>query len=400
LQNKGSTRYYEASYNPFYRGSQMSFRETLSKFWTNVQDTLFPQLEKDLGELSTDHKKLVSIFELIRIEDFLPCTRFNDGRPRKNRNAIARAYIAKIVLKITYTKQLVKYLKLDKQLRIICGWDLFETIPSESKFSRVFKEFAKSSLPEKVHQALIKDVYKDKIIGHVVIDSTPVEVREKALIKKGDAKNRKRTNDRERQRKKRAGKLNLREKQAQEKNLDITLENLPKLCDKGLKRSSQGYTMIWKGYKLHTAVDDNCVPLAAIITSASLNDSEAAIPVVAKSNLVVSNFYDLMDAAYDLPEIKAYSVSLGHIPVIDKCPRNTAQKNEKNAEKERKKLLNFKTAEDKRYQERLPKERFNAQYKDYHGGRNILFRGYLKVSCHVMFGVLVAAASALIRLVQ
>jgi hypothetical protein len=46
----------------------MSFRETLSKFWNNVQYTLFPQLERDLGELSYEHKKLISILELVRSE--------------------------------------------------------------------------------------------------------------------------------------------------------------------------------------------------------------------------------------------------------------------------------------------------------------------------------------------
>jgi aspartate-semialdehyde dehydrogenase len=153
-------------------------------------------------------------------------------------------------------------------------------------------------------------------------------------------------------------------------------------------------------FKLHTAVDDNCVPLAAIITSASLNDCEAAIPLITKSNQVAVNLYDLMDAAYDHPEIKAKSISLGHIPIIDKCSHNTEQKNEKKAERGRKTILNFKTAEDKRYNERFPKERFNAQYKDYHGGRTVVFKGHSKVSCHVMFGVLVVAAAALIKLVQ
>ena len=167
----------------------MSFRANLSNFWANVQCTLFPDLERYTGELSSDHKKLVSILELVRIEDFIASTRFNDGRPPKDRCAIARAFIAKIVFKITYTKQLVKQLKVDKQLRIICGWDACQEIPSESKFSRAFKEFSRSSLPEKVHQALIKEVYKNQLVGHVVKDSTPIEVREKHL-KKDSVKNR------------------------------------------------------------------------------------------------------------------------------------------------------------------------------------------------------------------
>jgi len=178
------------------------------------------------------------------------------------------------------------------------------------------------------------------------------------------------------------------------------IQDLPIQCDKGMKKSAQGYTTIWKGYKLHAAVDDHCIPLAVIVTSASLNDCEVAIPLATKASLVANNFYDLMDAAYDHPEIKEHSISLGHVPIIDKCPNGKPQKIEKEQEKESKKLLGFTTAEDRRYKERLPKERFNALYKDFHGGRNILYRGHSKVSCHVMFGVLVTAATLMINLVQ
>ena len=94
------------------------------------------------------------------------------------------------------------------------------------------------------------------------------------------------------------------------------LELLPTECDKGMKKCSLGYTTIWKGYKLHAAVDDHCIPLAVIVTSASLNNCEAAIPLAVKSHRVVTNLYDLMGAAYDHPEIKEHSVKLGHVPVM------------------------------------------------------------------------------------
>lgn len=377
----------------------MSFRKILSAFWTNVQATLFPQLERDLGELSSDHQKLISILELVRIEEYIPSSRFNGGRPPKDRCAIARAYIAKIVFKLSYTKQLVEYLKVDKRLRAICGFDDFRNIPSESKFSRAFTEFAKSSLPDKVHQILIKGVYKDQIIGHLIKDSTPLEAREKSL-KKDNSVNRNTLKSQKRRKRLKSGELNRREMQLKETNLNKMIQELPNQCDKGMKKNAQGYTTIWKGYKLHAAVDDHCVPIAAIITSASLNDCEAAIPLAAKSHQVVTNFYDLMDAAYDHPEIKDHSIFLGHIPVIDKCPQSSAQKVEKEKEQERKNLLRFKTAEDKRYKERWPKERFNALYKDYNGGRAIYYKGHQKVSCHVMFGVLTVAASIIISLIQ
>ena len=73
----------------------MIFREKLSTFWSNLNDTLFPQLEERIGELSNKHKRLTAILELVRIEDFIPCTKFNDGRPVRERIAIARAILRK-----------------------------------------------------------------------------------------------------------------------------------------------------------------------------------------------------------------------------------------------------------------------------------------------------------------
>ena len=365
--------------------------------WSNVQYTLFPQLEKDLGPLSAKHKKLISVLELVRIEEYLPCTEYTLGRPPKDRPFIARAYIAKIVFNFPHTKQLIEYLKKDTQLKCICGWHSMSKLPSEAKFSRAFNEFSQTALPDCAHQALIKNIYKDRIIEHVVRDSTPIESREKPL-KKESVKTRKKAKG-IRQNKQRLGEPTSRQKQLMEKDLNKMIRDLPRQCDKGMKKSAQGYTMIWKGYKLHAAIDDHCIPLAAILTSASTNDCEVAIPLGAKSNLVAANLYDLMDAAYDHPEILQHSAALGHVPIVDKCPKNKIEKIEKETEKQRKKLLKIETVEDRRYKGRLPKERFNATYKDYYGGRSIFYRGYQKVACHIMFGVLVFAASSIIKLI-
>lgn len=376
----------------------MSARNTISKIWNNIQYNLFPNLEQEIGDLSFLHKKLAAILELVRIEEFIPSSRFVNGRPPKDLIAIARANIAKIVFKIPYTKDLIRCLKNDKQLQQLCGFDIYKPLPSPSKFSRAFNKFAKKSLPETVHQSLINEIYKEDLLLHVIIDSTPIKAREKEIKKDLDKRERKRKRQRESYRAKSRGELNRRQKQLIEDN-EKSLQELPKFCDKGMKKSSQGYTEIWKGYKLHVAINDDCVPLAGILTSASLNDCEAAIPLIRKSHQSALNLYNLMDAAYDHPEIREAVVSSGRVPIIDQCPHGPKQKEEKNAESDRKKHLNFETAEDKRYKERLPKERFNALYKDFHGGRYIFFKGYEKISCHVMFGLLTLTASTLLNLI-
>lgn len=375
----------------------MPFREKLSTLWTNIQLKLFPDLEERIGDLSPEYKRIVAVLELIRIEEFLPCTTFNFGRPIKDRLQISRAFIAKIILKITYNKDLVLLLKSNTQLKTICGWDAYSKIPSESKFCRAFKEFSEINLPEKVHQALVSEMYKDRIIGHVIKDSTPIDAREAPLRKKGDAKERKKLLASQQAKDKKNG--NSRKQKQLREDLTTSLEGLPILCDHGSKKMGNGFLTFWKGYKFHVAVDDLCIPIAAILTSASLNDSEVAIPLAIKSDLVAKNFYDLMDSAYNSPEIKEHSYSLGHVPIIDERPRNPSQKEEKKAERARKRILNVYTAEDVRYRERSPKERFNALFKDYYGGRNIWYRGHSKISCHLMFGVLALTAVSVLNFI-
>ncbi len=61
--------------------------------------------------------------------------------------------------------------------------------------------------------------------------------------------------------------------------LEEMLKDLPMACDKGAKKDSKGNIMYWTGYKLHLDAIDGCIPVSAIVTSASLHDSQVAIPL-------------------------------------------------------------------------------------------------------------------------
>lgn len=102
--------------------------------------------------------------------------------------------------------------------------------------------------------------------------------------------------------------------------LEEMLKELPKACDVGCKKNSQGYTESWTGYKLHIDTADNGLPISAILTSASVHDSPATIPLATITATRVQNLYDLMDSAYDLKEIEGYSRQLNHVPLIDVNP--------------------------------------------------------------------------------
>ena len=103
------------------------------------------------------------------------------------------------------------------------------------------------------------------------------------------------------------------------------LDDLPHGCDWGGKRDSNGKTSYWFGYKLHLTIADGGVPLAAVLSSASLHDSQAEIPLMQMSSERATILYDLADSAYDAEEIKTFSEKLGHVPIIDPNPgRNRA----------------------------------------------------------------------------
>lgn len=181
--------------------------------------------------------------------------------------------------------------------------------------------------------------------------------------------------------------------------LEEMLQDLPKRCDKGAKKDSKGNTMYWVGYKLHLDTVDGGIPVSAIVTSASVHDSQVAIPLATWTAQKIVSCYDLMDAGYDVPAIKEHSQSLGHVPLIDKNPRRNKQLQEELAgENVARKTLNLAFPETLRYNERSTAERANARLKDEFGACKLRVRGNAKVACHLMFGVLVLAADQLMRL--
>ena len=58
-------------------------------------------------------------------------------------------------------------------------------------------------------------------------------------------------------------------------------DDLPRACDRGTKCNAQGYKVSWNGYKLHLDTADCGVPVAAILTSASMHGQPGGEPPVA-----------------------------------------------------------------------------------------------------------------------
>jgi hypothetical protein len=151
---------------------------------------------------------------------------------------------------------------------------------------------------------------------------------------------------------------------------------------------------------LHIDAADGHIPVSCVLTSASVHDSQVALPLAELTNQIVTSLYDLMDSAYDAPIIKEHSKSLGHVPVIDINPRsNKKLKEELKAEGQRADLINLERPEDRRYNERSNVERVNGRLKDEFGGKMVRVRGCAKVMAHLMFGILALTADQLLRFV-
>ena len=70
---------------------------------------------------------------------------------------------------------------------------------------------------------------------------------------------------------------------------------------------------------MHIDCIDGDIPVSAILTSASVHDSQVAIPLAQMSSERVTNLYALMDSAYDTPQIRTFSEQLCHRPIIPAC---------------------------------------------------------------------------------
>ena len=231
--------------------------------------------------------------------------------------------------------------------------------------------------------------------GQVSRDSTAIGGRESPAPKPAATARPKRRRGRPRQDELRAKEPRRLQRQPS-MTLDEMLEDLPKVCDIGVKRNAKGHQENWTGYKLHI---DGGIPVSCLLTSASVHDSQAAIPLARLTASRVDSLYDLMDSTYDAPEIRAFSQKLGHVPIIDLNPRGRPQvKAERKREALAQRRIGHLSPEARRTRERSTVERVNGRLKDEFGGRYLRVRGPGKVWCHLMFGILALTVEQLMRL--
>ncbi len=102
---------------------QLNVSGLLKPFQRLLQGILFPTLEQQVGPLSAKHRQLVEILSLAEIESLVAPWMGGVGRPARHRQAVARAFVAKAVLNLGSTRQLLDRLMADDVLRRLCGWE-------------------------------------------------------------------------------------------------------------------------------------------------------------------------------------------------------------------------------------------------------------------------------------
>jgi len=391
---------------------QLNSPALLKQFHNLLQGELFPVIESVVGPLNKYSQLLVGALSLVPMAGFAQGGAAT-GRPRRDRQALATAFLAKAVYNLTTTRQLLDRLHCDPQLRRLCGWESRAAIPAESTFSRAFSEFAAAGLPAEIHAALVRKTQQSRTVAYIARDSTAIEAREHLPEDNGAPNNGKAQSGRAKPaqatrkaakgkpkhgRRRRGGahpraKLADRGSRIQRQHhmtLSEMLAELSTECSLGVKTSSKGHQQYWRGYKLHWDIaSDGRIPVSCVLTGAGVHDSQVAIPLMEMSKDRIGWKCDVMDSAYDARAIRKKASDLKHEVLIKPVTRHNAKTPPSWTEEQK-----------ERFKIRTIVEQLNGRLKDEFGGRVIYVRGAAKVLAHLMFGVLALTVDQILRTVS
>lgn len=368
---------------------------TLSKMWLkvkNLENSLFPELQEQFGILSPKEQRLIKILDFAEIERNV-CTT-SKTNPPKDREQIARAFIAKSVYNFQTTRDLLDRLHVDKTLRILCGWRYSNEIPSESKFSRAFKELSDLKIAEKTHEQFVKEYLSQMTFFYNATDATKIPLREKAVKKdKEELKIKYKVGRPKKGETREPIKPTILKQQQDMQTVEEMLSLVSRDCGVGIKQSSKGNREVWIGGSLHISAVDGDIPITAFYSGANVHDSSLALPLIQETSKRVNYLYDLQDAGYDADIIRNFSIKHKHIPIIDINPKNSKVLKDKIQliADEKKKFEFFgltQLSDTQHYNQRSMVERVNAYLKDSFGCNKIYYQGANKVASVLAFGIL------------
>jgi transposase len=140
-------------------------------------------------QLTDRLRRVARILEIVRIEEHVVVPKKGGrGRAPLDRRPLARAFLAKAILNLPQTRQLIEQLHQSPALREVCG---VEAVPSEATFSRAFAQFARLGLGDLAQSTLVEKFISGQLVLHVSHDTTAVEAREKPARKRKRIKEKK-----------------------------------------------------------------------------------------------------------------------------------------------------------------------------------------------------------------
>src|SRR5712692_2487293 len=353
----------------------MKRTETVSWLMGTGQRTLFPHREACLASpLTGQEKRLVTILALVHREHSGPksASRQGRGRPLKEREASARSWVATAVLGAPHTRSVLHALRTTATLRTRCGCATRSAGPSAATVSRALAECATRGLATVVPDALVQEPLRTALSGQVSRDATAIQGREKPV---------KKVKPPQAPRKKGRPATGVQQEPTDPQRLEGPQRQaapdasalLPTACDRGVKPNATGDTATWHGLTRHVDVHESGLPWSAIVTAASVQESQAALPLMQWTSGQVPSCSDLMAAASDARQSWEQSRALGQVPSMDRNPRGGT-------------VVPRAPHAAQRSNERTASERFNSRLKDAFGGRHVMVRGAEKVMRHLLCG--------------
>ena len=107
----------------------------LIPFWNYIPQLLFPRIERVFADVLTEeHKKIISILEVLRIEESLHQTRKWTGRPTYDWMPFARFFVAKGILNVAATCDMIARVEADINLRRILAGRSERDCPTNRSF--------------------------------------------------------------------------------------------------------------------------------------------------------------------------------------------------------------------------------------------------------------------------
>jgi len=249
--------------------------------------------------------------------------RCSKGRNGYHLTAILGIMLLKLFYRQATMKETLLLLQENGNLKDIVG---IAKVPSEATVSRLARKVETLVKPEVLHERIITFYHEEtgRMVGHLSIDSTIIEAREKPYRKDKAPK----TAPRKRGRKKKgspeekayvvaqAAKKKKKEEYLRE-SPEISLARLEKRCSLTAKQNSKGKNQWFIGYKAHISTDDFGIPISYAVTGACVHDCKVAVPLMKIAHQYTDFYYVLMDKGYINPDIDAYANLIERKVIID-----------------------------------------------------------------------------------